>query len=1188
MGNFESSANVTGNNSSFLKALQTPASFIFEKLLCSLLESMKKQNDERKTSISYRKMLDTVSSSFEGVSLDFLVPYLRMLTEEQANTIFVYDYITQEISHSLGIKKFEAEDYTKYIFKCVSLISPKAKEKIDSFYHEKNKDLKEEQSRTEMQSELSKLEELIRDAKSSFEKKRDYYTISEVEANLVGITQGVLDFSFFDDIDVLFEENLKRLLAKDTQVIEIYSGCQREAFLYVLKLLSDFGYESRTKVVTSCERWNNFAFGSGDILVSDFEDPKETKTHSDCINIRVNDRRSYRESNNENFLIMRSRSSSRMRRKLQSLFGNSREAQEIGDKYFYKTNGYYSLIEAELVSVGTKNSWDNDIEPGSEKLERLEQFLVLQSFRENDFDVLERNGFGPERILKTAREINRRGGTPLFTENTDKKAYSLNAPDRLWCVIAQCDSDFTHFFIEKAVKLLCDSALSEDMVNNILYSYIRHISSFIPKFGGVGEGLFVYPEDKLFDDVAPVLLKRDDRESIIKVVTELCPSRMLDWYMNNPEEITDDNAESLLLLMHDKAFSEKCAKLIIARLNKNNESRFNYCHSLLNITEEFLRPIANSSGLSSSKIMEIIEHSDNKEILKNVILEVLPREHGVWTPCCIYYRYRDCVKDYHRCNDDAYRLAEYEMDWYLKRANLEELTAFVKNVSFIFFDFCEPLSFALNRVIDRSSEEERMPLYLELFSLCNRYKRWPLKNMQKRMKLLDKCLDLITPLQPHLAVTPFFSWASNIEEAEELTENSEYIEHLSESVKEHSIPIDEYLMIPEFLGNKLMSNEYSDVFVNNYDENDCVSLSAFSDFKKWKILGCYLNNIKKRFGQDGINRLFDMVSDEDKFNIVKSSLYFTIKDLLPRLPEEKQNEYWKSLQNFTDYGLTAEEKKYALDRLIEAGNNDVVFKFIGPFADKCSDEELCSIIDRIKKDRADKQAYILSDWIFPRLRLYSDAGGVSSEKVFRWELELLPYSELFKKNTFFVRRFKESPSILCELFALSYKTDAGEVIGGYTSAERETALDILSDIAACPGVDSDYVVDEEFLFNWIKDFIRRMEKQNQKNLVSQGIASVVVYSVPTFEACLPDEVCRILDTFGEEFGSELVRHVSMNLAYIQSMSCIYGVSAGRLSAKFKDYEITLKGKGFSIASKVYADLSAEYAGRDEDERRRGL
>ncbi len=1159
--------------------INTSATMIYEDCLGKLIKVIKEQFNHRKLNISYKGILGYISKNIGNINLDSLIPHLRVLGDDGVNIDYEYAYIKGEIKRLSGKPEREAEDYTDYIFEAISRINRNAGYKIDNFSKERNEKIEKTQAEIQKEKELQELQNIITEAMSSYHKNYTYHTISEVESNLTGITGGMLDFSFFDGLDAVFEGKFKRLIEKKELVIEVHSGCRREAFLYVLKLLSECGYEDRVKIINSPDKWNDFPSVADDILVSDFSNPKEVEPRHNCINIRIHERTSSpQDKDNENYLMVRSRSALQMKKRLQALYETTLDAQKEGDKLFDKTNGYYSLIEAELGKFEISHSWET-VKPYSEELKCLEQFLVISSFSKDDYDVLERNGFSPDKLSMMAEIIDWQEVVPLFTEDKRRGRYSLNAPDILWCVISQRDNQFSRFFIAEAKKLLSDSLLSSGLVNNILYSFIRHYPDFDP-YSYLNEGKFSYSDEKLFDDVAPGLLRRTDRRDIIKAVTELCPGRMLNWFKENPDMISDENAEAIILLMHDSSYSSECAELVINNLMKTDKFDFCLANSIENIAKEFIRPVAATTGITAEKTIEIINNTRNDEILKDLVFEVLPRRNYSWFPCCVYYRYRDYVKKYHRSNEDAVKLADYEIKWFLDRADLRDLTAFIKNVDFVFFDFYIPLSSAFKRVIETSSEEERMPLYLELFSLNRRYEKWPETCPEKQLGLLEECLRLITPTKSSLEIAPLFSWASNFDDIE----SSVYVDKLLKRIKENNVPFADYLRIPSFVGSQLMQAEYFAVLVDNYDVEEAVSLKAYEIAKDTNSRWYYLDCVRRKLGRERLDGLFELLDDEERFCFIQSVQYSYAKDLLLQLPRDKQNEYWRALSRFRNDGLNSEEKKYALDKLIEVGNNDVIYQLVGLSVDEYPDEELCSIVEGLKKQRAgDRVSYLLSDRIFPRLRQYSDNGGIGFDKVFNWELELLPYGELLKGDTFFIRRYKETPSILCKLFLISYKTDNGDIMGNYSGIERDIAGDFLFDIKVCPGVDCDYNVNERYLSSWIQDFISQMKNQKQCYLIPQGIADTVIYSVPSFDSCLSDEVCRILESLDAEYKVELIRRLSFGIANRQGPHYIDDVSSGRLSLRFKDYEKDLKGKGFSLVSKVYGNLAVEYERRDEKE-----
>ncbi len=1157
----------------------TTATIIYDSILRKLIDTLKEQNKNKKLNLAYRNILDSLSKTLGGAALDSIFPHLRNLTDDNVNVDYEYSFIAQEIRGLSGITKRESEEYTDFIFNCVSSINREAARNINSFQKRRSKKTEERSVEIQKSKDMSELSNLILTAISSYEKNSSYHTISEVESNLVGITGGFLDLSFFDGMDAMFEGRFKRLIENDVCVIEVYSGCRREAFLYVLKLLSDLGCQDRTKVIKSVEYWNEFTPDNDDILVSDFNSPIDADIHHNCINIRIHERTSFKQGDNDNYLLLRNRSKLQIKDKLEVVYGTSITAQEKIKKLLDKTNGYYSLIEAELGSFAVRHSWEGS-KPDSDELKCIEQFLVLSSFTNQDFELLERKDFKPDMLLKKAREIDWSDDVPLFTDDKVKGVYSLNAPERLWSEVTQRDSEFTSYFIESAKKLLQDPLISSELANNILYSFILHYTDFKP-CNYQNEGKFTYSDEMLFDDVASGLLNGEKRKEIIKAVTELCPSRMLDWFKDNPEMITDDNAEALILQMHDSRYSGECAELIVKNLKRVDEPCFNHCNSVINAIKEFFRPIADTSGLSADEVIRILNRSENGENLKDLIFDVLPRKSSCWFPCCVFYRYREYVKNFHRAYSEARKLAEYEIGWYLERASLDELTAFVKNVSFIYFDFYSPLSSAFRKVLNETTEEERMPLYLELFSLNNRYKEWPEENTEEKIGLLEKCLDMITPSLAYLKIAPYFSWYSNFDDVD----SSIYINKLSEIVKEKHVSFSDYLKIPSFVGNQLMQSEYFAVLLDSYSVEESVSLDAYYASKNTNSLGYYLDCVRRKLGQEKLDGIFELLDDEERFRFIQSINYIYAKDLLLQLPVDKQNEYWSKVNNYCDSGLSSEEKKHALNKLIEVGNNDAVYKLVGFSLDEYSDDELCSIVDRLKKERAEERvAYLLSEKIFPRLRQYSDNGGISFDKVFQWELELLPCSELIKRDTFFIRRYKESPSILCRVYAISQDIFSKSSSRKYTDEEHDLALEILSEIKVCPGVDCDYNVDEKYLSSWIKDFIIKMEEQGQRYLVPDGIANTVIYSIPSFDVCLSDEVCRILDSVEAEYRAELIRRISYGIAYMQDIHTIDSVSSGRAALRFRDYEMNLKNKGLSIAPGVYKNLAEEYERRDAKER----
>lgn len=1140
-------------------------SFATDTVLGGIYNRVRALIEEGRMRVSSREFLEYL---FENRKYDYssFVSVLRKADNAPSFETLKED-VTSEVSAVLDTREY-IPSYVDVVLLYAASRSDKVKVWVDGYFGKRKAAAEKNEAEVERNRFLIELGNLFNEMFHS----GDFFSLDWFDENLILSTDGKLSLDFFSGLDAMFEGNLSDLIRKrEYRTIEVHASDERlEAVYYILFVLRCSGVGDRVKVIRRRDVWDGKpSWSPGDILIADFEDYHGMTIHGGCMNIRVYDRDTPPDGNAPNYLILRHPSSLVLRNRLYGIFGpDSKRIQSLLDE----TNGNFSLLEAELTSHHLEHSWDGT-EPGSAEFGALSDFLVVPRFTSSDFDVMKTAGLNAKWIADTARRIDRRKGCHLFymTEKNGTVTYSLASPDRLWFYCRGKDDDFVSSFMDKALRLLSVKGVSCALVNGVVYTFIRHYADF------------ELSRDDFFKNISPVLLRRNDRKDIMEALTELSPALMLRWFGCCPNEINSSNFNALALLMHDERYSGECIRLILS--SYRNEDGYHF-QSLGELIEEFFRAEVNTSGVSAGEVCDVLRDVKNPALIRDLIFDVLYREHSSFSLVYVYYRYRPSYAEklVERKRKEFFTIEECEMKWFLENAGVPDLTEFVSKVDFVYFDVFDALGNTVERLKKTSPDREWSRLYIAFFNL---YWNWYFNRWPQRNEILDKLkpvLDAAVPSGRELRLVPYFLYQCPHYDyiLEQRADRNNFYMSVVPVVKKNGVTLGEYLQLSSYI------DDYGDA---NWEDYIRVMFSVYGEEA---VAGDVLGHLPETAGMvyvsllcrdysNRIDEVYDSLGDDCRYRFVCAAPYSAVKERIKELPDEMQDEYWSGRFNFHPGELDKEDKKHALDMLISHGNGHEACLLLECWCDDFSDGELCHFAFSLSGEEKGKHNSLYPEKALSRIRTYSDAGHIPFDTVMEWERKLLTNRELVKEDTFFIRSFRTSPEILCSI--LDYLYPSGDRDRrSYDSNEYADVSELYSLVNVCPGVDSRYYADYDALSSWVESFIAIMREQGQERIIPEGLGKVFSSSTRNFDDILPEAICRILENLDKRYRLDTIRSLTGAIQFRRGCFYVTGRGAADLSFRFREYAENLEKRGFSAASEVYSNLAMAFKNEDKCER----
>lgn len=1002
-------------------------------------------------------------------------------------------------------------------------------------------------------------------------------TISLIDERLKYESKNMLNLKFFDFDDPIFRHQLYSAI--ETQGLVVFNivcaSSKEEALYYTLFLLREKHLEDHVLVITNANDWERIFPDPNTILIATFENALNTTTKLNCINIRImgSEYTSSIEKEKDNYkeIVLPMRNTNNLRKALMEVINDDIYVNQL----LSKTNGYYPLIAAEFIAPNKYYSWDSAL---YNDLEYLEQLLFLEQFSSSDFETIKSLGYDINNILSCADNLNNKNPNciPVYLKHYGKNQnmkktilYQVTSPERLWNFCSANDSDFFNHYYSYLSKLInrCDKQ-SARLIRLSIYNIIRNSGSLAKVFFA------------LIEVIPQALVNYPFLKEILPAITELNPQWTLDWFSNHHEEICNDNACSIALLMKTRKTALKMIDLLLEVLNDRNTSERSVFPSLFDIAGEIFRLYKITTPISTQDLINRIENIKCASLFLDVFNENIISKTGTqWSPVFINYKYLSMDVDSRtdRSNKDVYKLHNAIVCWYLEHSDFDHLLTFLEKVTAL--DDIEPslIEQAIRRVCsgETISRILRMKCLLLNFFINEKEDNPILSNM-----LLNLSEQLV-PESKMLNMLPLFShdcyftlckeWETDFD-----TENDRsFDEHITTLIKEHNISSTDYLSAAEFINADYDRNLYIRLYLDIFGIK-AISPSLISSLPNtirpafvehiWGMDKNYLEDILIKMGSEELEEILNETYPEIALQIL-SLVSISVRQ-----------KYWTE---YHSYYHTSDKNTISvfISSLKEAGNIEGLLCFFYANYLTMNSEMSLDILTFLDSTGHVIEKKRIPHLCFRKLREASENGAIPFNTISDLEIKFLEPRILCQDNTFFFRRINEDPTLYCKITTEAFS---------YSDKRKDISL-IFSLIHTCPGKTANGEIDESILRSWISSFIEGMEKTGKENLISKGLAQILSGSVSCYEEILPESICRIIEEYSDSLvGMDNMKDNSLVAdIYIAIHNRLAGyISHGgdnaiQLSSKFDSYYRICLKKGFKHSAFIYKSLRDVFIGHAE-------
>lgn len=1004
-------------------------------------------------------------------------------------------------------------------------------------------------------------------------------TISQIDERLKYESKNRLNLKFFDFDDPIFRHQLYSAIETLGLVVFniVCASSKEEALYYTLFLLREKHLEDHVLVITNANDWERISPDPNTILIATFENALNATTKLNCINIRIMGSEYVPSIETGKDIVLPMRNTNNLRKALMEVVNDDIYVKQL----LSKTNGYYPLIAAELIAPSKYYSWNSAL---YKDLEYLEQLLFLEQFSSSDFETIKSLGYDIKNILSCADSLNNKNTNciPVYLKHDDKNQtrkknilYQVTSPEMLWNFCSDNDSDFFNHYYSYLSKLINRyDKQSARLIRLSIYSIIRNRGSLAKVFL------------VLIEVIPQALVNYPFLKEILPAITELNPQWTLDWFSNHHEEICNDNACSIALLMKTRKTALKMIDLLLEVLNDRNTSERSVFPSLFDIAGEIFRLYTITTPISTQDLINRIENIKCASLFLDVFNEnIISRTGTQWSPVFINYKYLSMDVDSRtdRSNKDVYKLHNAIVCWYLEHSDFDHLLTFLEKVTAL--DDIEPtlIEQAIRRVCSGEAISRILKMKCLLINLFIQEKEdnpilsKTLLNLSEQLVSESKILNIL----PYFSQDCYFTLCKEWETDFDTEKDSSFYEHITTLIKEQNISSTDYISAAEFINADYNRNLYIRLYLDIFGIK-AISPSLISSLPI-TIRTAFIEHIwcmDKNYLEDILIKI-----DSEKLEEILNEAYPEIAlQILSLVSISVRQKYWTE---YHGYYHTSDKNTISvfISNLKEAGNIEGLLCFFYSNNLYMNPEMIFDILAFLDSNGQNIEKKRIPLLPFTKLREASEKGDIPFLAISDLEIKFLEPRILCQDNTFFFRRINEDPTLYCKITteAFSY------------SEKRKDISQIFSLIHTCPGKTANGEIDENILRSWISSFIEGMKKTGKENLISKGLAQILSGSVSCYEEILPESVCRII----EEYSDSLVGMDNMkdNSLVADMHIVIHNRLAGfishgednaiQLSSKFDSfYRICLK-KGFNHSAFIYKSLSdvfirhAEYL-RDSD------
>ena len=389
------------------------------------------------------------------------------------------------------------------------------------------------------------------------------------------------------------------------------------------------------------------------------------------------------------------------------------------------------------------------------------------------------------------------------------------------------------------------------------------------------------------------------------------------------------------------------------------------------------------------------------------------------------------------------------------------------------------------------------------------------------------------------------------------------------------------------------SGVYGDILAHVINkEDEILSLCEFLKEDEISVQNLIQRFIFRKSLINGIDWVFELHGKLQKLNYLDDHLgmiFYQVEqtkkvwEFLGNTSPKTQISYWKGIYpNF--WRMEEDDLIWGIDKLMEVNRfiSAVDITYYG--LQKLQSEKLVEILEKAGTKKSEEEirlnGYHITQ-IFEELEKREDTAKSILLRLEWLYLPIFTSYDFRHKPKVLHEALASSPEFFLEVLKCVYKSEkeepSTEDISNETKLNRAIhAHQLFDSWKQIPGVNAEGIIDEDFLWNWIKKVRNLAEESGRLSVADVQIGKVLAAYPEKVEPWPPQEICRVLDTINSKSMKSGFSSATFNKRGSSSRGFFDGGFIEKEHAQFFHRQAEAIKYEFPETAKILARLAREY------------
>jgi hypothetical protein len=382
------------------------------------------------------------------------------------------------------------------------------------------------------------------------------------------------------------------------------------------------------------------------------------------------------------------------------------------------------------------------------------------------------------------------------------------------------------------------------------------------------------------------------------------------------------------------------------------------------------------------------------------------------------------------------------------------------------------------------------------------------------------------------------------------------------------------------------------------DKNEILSICKplNSETKNIRFIQAFI--LRKQLLKDliWVQEIFQFLKDQGFSNSALAQFLIPVNqnsslwEFIESTNDEVKNEYW-SIMNPHFWGIPKDEKIIGLRYLITHKRYFSAIDICSHFAEDIPSDVIVEILDKTATDKANEKIRMREYEVEQLFETLDKRNDIEPKVLIKLEWYFLPLLASYgtrRSPKLLHKELANNPDFFIDVFKWIYKPENEEPLNEDEIPDEQSqnrsrqAFELLHSWKSIPGMDEEFNINEEFLWQWINRVREFAESYGKLNIADAYIAQVLAQFPKSKEPWPPDVICNVIESINTDSLKRNFYTAIINNRGVTTRGVFDGGDQERVLAKHYRSLSDIHKNKFPSVSSIFDGLANRY---EEDAKR---